>query len=123
MDIWEVYKERKVEIFRKILLEAKEKVKKEDEIQSIILEMTNQVNTILENQGRKIKYEFEPNLITLETEVKLDELEKKYHEELEELRSTLEEIRALFELTDDYNERIKILKRYDIINKNGKLNI
>ena len=123
LQILDLYEERKIEIFRKILLEAKEKVKKEDEIQSIILEMTNQVNTILENQGRKIKYEFEPNLITTETEVKLDELDKKYHKEIEELRSTLDEIRALFELTDDYNERIKILKNYKILNKDGKLNI
>ena len=123
MDILDVYKERKRKALDKELLDAKENVKKEDEIQNIILEMTNQVNTILENQGRKIKYEFEPNLITLETEAKLDELEKEHYKQIEELRSTLEEIRALFELTDDYNERMKILKRYDIINKNGKLNI
>lgn len=123
MQILDLYEKRKIEIFRKILLEAKEKVKKEDEIQSIILEMTNQVNTILENQGRKIKYEFEPNLITTVTEVKLDELDKKYHEEIENLRSTLDEIRALFELTADYEERIKILKNYDILDKKGKLNV
>lgn len=123
MDILDLYEIRKVKALEKEILEAKSKVKEQDEIQSIILEMTNQVNTILENQGRKIKYEFEPNLITLETEAKLDELEKEHHKQIEELRSTLEEIRALFELTDDYNERIKILKRYDIINKNGKLNI
>lgn len=123
MDILDVYKERKRKALDKELLDAKENVKKEDEIQNIILEMTNQVNTILENQGRKIKYEFEPNLITLETEAKLDELEKEHHKQIEELRSTLEEIRALFELTDDYNERMKILKRYGIINKDGKLSI
>lgn len=123
MQILDLYKERKVKVLDKVLLEAKEKVKKEDEIQSIILEMTNQVNTILENQGRKIKYEFQPNLITLETEAKLNELEKKYYEEVANLRSTLEEIRALFELTDDYEERIKILKKYGILNKDGKLSI
>ncbi len=123
MQILDLYKERKVKALDKELLEAKENVKKEDEIQSIILEMTSQVNTILENQGKKIKYEFEPNLITLETEAKLDELEKKYYEEVANLRSTLDEIRALFELTADYNERIKILKNYDILDKKGKLNV
>ena len=123
MQILDLYEKRKVKALEKEILEAKSKVKEQDEIQSIILEMTNQVNTILENQGRKTIYEFEPNLITLETEAKLDKLEKEHHKQIEELRSTLEEIRALFELTDDYNERIKILKRYDIINKNGKLNI
>lgn len=123
MQILDLYEERKVKALEKEILEAKSKVKEQDEIQRIILEMTNQVNTILENQGRKTIYEFEPNLITLETEAKLDELEKEHHKQIEELRSTLEEIRALFELTADYNERMKILKRYDIINKSGKLNI
>ena len=123
MQILDLYEERKVKALEKEILEAKSKIKEQDEIQSIILEMTNQVNTILENQGRKIKYEFEPNLITTETEVKLDELDKKYHEEIKNLRSTLDEIRALFELTADYNERIKILKNYDILDKKGKLNV
>lgn len=123
MQILDLYEERKVKALEKEILEAKSKIKEQDEIQSIILEMTNQVNTILENQGRKIKYEFEPNLITLETEAKLDELEKEHHKQIEELRSTLDEIRALFELTDDYNERIKILKSYDILDKKGKLNV
>lgn len=123
MQILDLYEKRKVKALEKEILEAKSKVKEQDEIQSIILEMTNQINTILENQGRKTIYEFEPNLITLETEAKLDELEKEHHKQIEELRSTLDEIRALFEMTDDYNERMKILKRYDIINKNGKLNI
>ena len=123
MNILEIYKERKIKTLEKELSEAKKAVIEEDEIQKIIIEMTNQVNTILENEDSNTRYESHPNLYTLKTETKLDELNDKYHEQIEELRSTLEEIRALFELTDDYNERIKILKRYDIINKNGKLNI
>lgn len=123
MQILDLYEEKRVKALEKELLEAKAKVKEEDEIQNIILEMTSQVNTILKNQGRKTIYEFKPNLITLETEAKLDELEEKHHKQIEELRSTLREIRALFELTDDYNERMKILKKYGILNKDGKLNV
>ena len=123
MQILDLYEEKRVKALEEELLEAKAKVKEEDEIQNIIIEMTSQVNTILKNQGRKTIYEFKPNLITLETEAKLDELEEKHHKQIEELRSTLREIRALFELTDDYNERIKILKNYDILDKKGKLNV
>ena len=123
MDILDVYKERKRKALDKELLDAKENVKKEDEIQKIIIEMTNQVNTILENEGSDTRYESHPNLYTSKTEAKLNELNDKYHEQIEELRSTLDEIRALFELTDDYNERIKILKNYDILDKKGKLNV
>lgn len=123
MNILEIYKERKIKTLEKELSEAKKAVIEEDEIQSIIIEMTNQINTILENQDSDTRYESHPNLYTSETEKKLDELNQKYYEEIETLRSTLEEIRALFELTDDYNERMKILKKYGILNKDGKLNV
>lgn len=123
MNILEVYEKRKVKALEKEYAEAKEIARKDDEIQKIIIEMTNQVNTILENEGSDTRYESHPNLYTSKTEAKLNELNDKYHEQIEELRSTLDEIRALFELTDDYNERIKILKNYDILDKKGKLNV
>lgn len=123
MNILEIYKERKIKTLEKEFSEAKKIAIEEDEIQKIIIEMTNQVNTILENEDSNTRYESHPNLYTLKTETKLDELNDKYHEQIEELRSTLEEIRALFELTDDYNERIKILKNYNILDKKGKLNV
>lgn len=123
MQILEVYKERKSKVLAKELLEAKENVKKEDEIQSIIIEMTNQVNTILENQGSDTRYESHPNLYTSKTEKELEELDKEYYEEVEILNSTIKEVEAMFEMTEDYQERMKILKRYGIINKEGKLNV
>lgn len=123
MQILDLYKERKRKAIEEEYKENVANIKKEDEIQKIIIEMTNQVNTILENQGSKKIYEFQPSLVTLETELKIDELHNKKDEQIEELHSTLEEIQALFELTDDYEERIKILKNYKILNKDGKLNI
>lgn len=123
MNILEIYKERKIKTLEKEFSEAKKVAIEEDEIQKIIIEMTNQVNTILENEDSDTRYESHPNLYTSKTEAKLNKLNDKYHEQIEELRSTLDEIRALFELTDDYNERIKILKNYDILDKRGKLNV
>jgi len=123
MQILDIYKERKIEALKEELLKAKENVKKEDEIQSIIIEMTNQVNTILENQGSDARYESHPNLYTSKTEIELEELDKKYYEEVEFLNSTIKEVEAMFEMAEDYQERMKILKRYGIINKDGKLSI
>lgn len=123
MDILDLYEERKLKSIREEYSESKKSVEKDDEIQKIIIEMTNQVNTILENQGTEARYAHRPSLYTPETVEKLDELDKKRCEEIEKLRSTLEEIRALFEMTDDYHERIKILKDYDILDKKGKLNV
>lgn len=123
MQILDLYEERKRKAIEKEYAEAKEIARKDDEIQKIIIEMTNQVNTILENQGSTAIYEFKPSLVTAKTQERFEMLEKGKDKEIEELRSTLDEIRALFELTDDYNERIKILKNYDILDKKGKLNV
>lgn len=123
MQILDLYEGKKIKAIEKEYAEAKEIARKDDEIQKIIIEMTNQVNTILENQGSTAIYEFKPSLVTAKTQERLDMLEKGKDKEIEELRSTLDEIRALFELTDDYNERIKILKNYDILDKKGKLNV
>lgn len=124
MDILEVYEKRKKKAMEKDYSEANEKARKADEIQSIIIEMTNQVNTILENNNSEERLNvYEPELITKNTKAKLKTLNEWEKTENELLRSTLEEIRALFELTDDYNERIKILKKYGILNKDGKLNV
>lgn len=123
MDILDLYEERKLKSIREEYSESEKNVKENDEIQKIIIEMTNQVNTILENQGTEARYTHLPSLYTPETVEKLDELGKKRCETIEKLRSTLEEIRALFEMTDDYHERIKILKDYNILDKKGKLNV
>ena len=123
MQILDLYEGKKIKAIEKEYAEVKEIARKDDEIQKIIIEMTNQVNTILENQGSTAIYEFKPSLVTAKTQERLDMLEKGKDKEIEELRSTLDEIRALFELTDDYNERIKILKNYDILDKKGKLNV
>ena len=123
MQILDLYEKRKIKAIEKEYAEAKEIARKDDEIQKIIIEMTNQVNTILENQGSTAIYEFKPSLVTAKTQERFEMLEKGKDKEIEDLRSTLDEIRALFELTDDYNERIKILKNYDILDKKGKLNV
>ena len=65
MQILDLYEERKRKAIEKEYAEAKEIARKDDEIQKIIIEMTNQVNTILENQGSTAIYEFKPSLVTV----------------------------------------------------------
>ena len=124
MEILKLYEGRKGEEITNNYRKERERILKEDEIQSIIIEMENQVNTILENQNlrNRLKVDVE-GLYTAETEDKLEELKKSTDAERAKLRSTLHEICALFEMTDDYNERIKILKNYDILDKGRKLNV
>lgn len=123
MEILKLYEGRKGEEIAKNYRKEREKILKEDEIQSIIIEMENQVNTILENQNLRGRLKVnEEELHTANTEEKLEELRKSTDAERAKLRSTLDEIRALFEMTDSYEERIKILKNYGIVGDNGRVN-
>ena len=124
MKILDIYKERKEKEFNQEYNEKREELIAKDTIQNIINEMQDQVNAILESEeaiGRLKVYE--PSMFTKDTEKKLKEIGLELDNKREKLRSTLEEIRALFEMTEDYQERMKILKRYDIIDKNGKVNV
>ena len=127
MKILDIYAERK-ELERDTKLEEeKEKIIEEDEIRKIIKEMENQVNTILENEDREnecfVFSKGNKDLLTNASKEKLEKLKIEYEKEKNEVCKTIDEIKALFELTEDYEERMKILKKYDIIGKDGKLTI
>lgn len=124
MNILDLYKERKEKEIEKEYKEKRQEIMEQDTIQSIIIEMQDQVNAILESEDLKGRLKvYEENLHTRETEEKLNKLRTETDKKEQELRSTLDEIRALFEMTGDYAERIKILKNYKILNKDGKLSV
>ena len=123
MKILDIYDARKRGQIEAEFKNKKDKILEQDEIQKIIKEMTKQINTILENEAREDRYWAGGlDLYQEATTDKLDDLEEEKEKKLNELRSTIDEIKALFELTEDYQERMKILEKYGII-KNGKVNI
>lgn len=124
MKILELYKERKEEAILEDYNNQRDKILAEDEIQKIIKEMVHQVNSIFENEEREDRLYIDSKDFYQEiTMDKLDELDELKENEVAELDKTIEEIEALFDLTEDYEERMKILKKYGIINKDGKLSI
>jgi hypothetical protein len=124
MKILELYKERKEEAIVKDFEKKEEAILAEDEIQKIIKEMVHQVNSIFENEAREDRlYIDSKNFCQEKTMDKLDELDEEKEDEILQLNKTIEEIEAMFEMTEDYEERMKILKKYGIINKDGKLSI
>lgn len=100
-------------------------VRKKDELQQIKNEMLKQIDTVLENNGEKTLSEtgngVELDLYLTSTTDKVNELLMQKQEELNKLDRNIEEIDSLFYLTEDYQERMKILKNYDIVDKSGKL--
>lgn len=124
MKILEIYKERKEQAIYDNYEKKEEAILAEDEMQKIINEMTDQVNALLESENRTDFFYVESEGYTLaETNEKLDKLNEEKEDEILQLNKTIDEIKALFELTEDYEERMKILKKYDIIGKDGKVSI
>lgn len=121
MEILDLYKERKNFKIQNDFFINKDKILEEDEIQKIFKEMINQVNVILENEGSKpvdmelpIQYK---EFRTAKTNEKLNKLEANRDRLLDKVCSDYEEVKALLSMTNDYQEQIKILKNYSIIDK------
>lgn len=126
MKILDIYKERKENAILEDYNNQRDKILEEDEMQKIIREMELQINTILDIEERLDRVDFSSGneeLLTNVSKEKLEKLEAETDKERDKLHDNIEEIKALFELTEDYEERMKILKKYDIINKDGKLTV
>jgi hypothetical protein len=124
MKILDIYKERKEDAILEDYEKKEEAVLAEDEMQKIINEMTDQVNALLESENRTDFFYVESEGFTLtKTNEKLDKLNEEKEDEILQLNKTIEEIEAMFELTEDYEERMKILKKYGIIDKDGKMSL
>ncbi len=122
MKILDVYKEKKLKQINKEYLNKIEEVIEQDEIQNIIKEMKNQIKTILENEGNSSSIEINNiKVYTKETTEKIEKLKNERDAKNEEVFETIEVINSLFELTQDYEERIKILINYNILDKKNKL--
>lgn len=118
----EIYRERAKEKIDDDYVTEKCKILEKDTIQNIIEEMENQVNAILESEESDNRLHIHKDyIVTKETQEKLKKLDKDTKLKNEKLSNTIGEIYAMFELTENYEERMKILKKYGIINKDGKL--
>ena len=128
MKILDLYRERKNFKIQNDFLINKDKILEEDEIQKIFKEMINQVNVILENEGSKpvnmelpVQYK---EFLTAKTNEKLHKLEVETDMLKDKIYSDYEEVKAMLSMTNDYQEQIKILKNYGIIDKKtNKLNV
>lgn len=129
MKILNIYEDRKSLEIAKKYKEEIEKTKSEDTFESLRLNVEKQVKELYKNEYNKefsgiilFESDCEARLLTKETKDKLAEIETNKKIELSELDEFLEEVRAQLELAKDYETQMKILKRYNIIGKDGKIN-
>lgn len=128
MRILDLYKFRKLGEINTAKENKLKEIKSFDSIHSLLDDTEEQLNALL---GRE-----ENNKVTIEVknlngqplyddiaENKIRQVFDEYNKKLHDLDKVTEEASALLELTSDYEEQIKILKKYDILDKGGKLNV
>lgn len=94
---------------------AMQNAKEEDAIQKLCKDFESQVKELAGNEADD--YCFIYKLYTEETKLSFESIEKNKDIELDNLYKKVEEIEALLNLAPDYDDKIKILRDYDIIDK------
>ena len=125
MELLDIYESRKKRNIRGEYSEKRTKIINEDIFKNLTLNFEKQIVDLYKNEyDKEISFAvvLKDEMITKETKEKLDKIEKEEKEEAFKLMETLEEVRAQLELAKDYETQIKILKRYNIIGKDGKIN-
>lgn len=96
-------------------------VQKEDEIQKILKDAEEKIKSIFKSENKDLDICL-PTLYTEKTNTKVYDLLQDKEIKLTELRHICNEVDALMELATTYDEKMKILQNYDIIDKKtGKL--
>lgn len=127
LKILEMYKEKKqgeiVDVYDKKIAEVVE----QDEIQQILKEAYNKINIYIEEKGtnpeiNSLKKEELDNikrilLYSFDTDKKIHYLECDRNEKMNIVSQNVKEIQALLELAPNYEEKINILRDYEIIDK------
>lgn len=122
MKILELYKNRNLDSINEKYDNLRDEVIKEDKIQKLLLDTENEINVLLNREeNNRIKLDLDEEIYTNETEQKLQELENKLYKEKTDLNKKVKTLESLFELTEDYKERVNILQKYEVLDK--KLNL
>lgn len=93
-----------------------------DIIQQIIQDAENQINVILDNDEEHAFSFGKKYLLTEKTDYEIKNIRFEEKEKLRAIEYKIEEVKAQLEIAETYETKIEILKRYDILTEDGKIN-
>lgn len=136
MDVLELYYERKrkeiLEYYNEQIKEKYEDLEVVKEYNKLINDFKKNIKQLAEkynvNDERPLIYTGYTNTCEYELNRTLyDSIEKKYieqkEEDLKELSDVIEEIRAVLKISDDKDYQLDVLKKYEILDEEGKMDI
>lgn len=120
-EILEIYGDRKREKINKHYEQLMEQTKLADERYVIFKDCSNKLDKLYKEDGIITNHLVEPRLAE-KTKKHLEELAKLREEEYCKLDNKIKEVNAQLSVCETYDQKQEILRRYNIINKNGKVN-
>lgn len=120
-EILEIYGDRKREKINKHYEQLMEQTKLADERYVIFKDCSNKLDKLYKEDGIITNYLVEPRLAE-KTKKHLEELAELREEEYCKLNNKIKEVNAQLSMCETYDQKQEILRRYNIINKNGKVN-
>ena len=120
-NILDIYGDRKREKINKHYEQLMEQTKLADERYVIFKDCSNKLDKLYKEDGIITNYLVEPRL-TEKTKKHLEELAELREEEYCKLDNKIKEVVAQLSMCETYDQKQEILRRYNIINKNGKVN-
>lgn len=120
-NILDIYGDRKREKINKHYEQLMEQTKLADERYVIFKDCSNKLDKLYKEDGIITNYLVEPRL-TEKTKKHLEELAELRKEEYCKLDNKIKEVNAQLSMCETYDQKQEILRKYNIINKNGKVN-
>lgn len=125
-NIIEVYKKRKYNEFLINKREKEEEIRKKDEFVKITDNFKNKVKEYAEKNNLAdveciLNSIFIPNILTKESQEALKKAEVEFKDNMDERNRIVEEVEAQLMIVETYEQEIEILKKYGILDENGKI--
>lgn len=122
--ILNLYNTRKLKSINEKYSEEKQKIIQEDAFYELSESYEKQFLELFKNEfkGEYIGNYSLPLAYTVETKQKIKEIEAKQTTEINDLHEKIEEVQTRLSIVDDYDEAVKILKKYNILDREGKIN-
>lgn len=119
LEILNLYKKAKKENIGKKYQKEEDMLIENDPLQIMVKETEEQANYLMgKKENEKISFNDKELLVTIETKEKIEELKDKCKKEHKELDDKIDQINALCDIANNYEEKISILKTSKILDKN-----
>lgn len=126
MKILDIYEEREKEYINDNFKITKEELIKNDPFVKLYDKYVKDIEKLYKKEyDRELEYKsvLRTEFLAKETREAIEKADEQKVFELENLDELLVEVKAMLDMTDDYDKQIEILKKYQILNEEGMINV